>query len=127
MNDIDPKFQPAIDRLRQLIDEGVKPRSAAIQRAAEETGVDHLEFRKAYAELGRKPTTGTPDSGGERTRLSLKLDDTAKAVLANFATLNGLGFAPTVAEVLARASQVACADIANHYEQATAKLRKIES
>lgn len=69
-----------------------------------------------------------PGSTNDRApRLALTLDDDAKAVLANFATLNGLGFAPTVAEVLARASQVACADIANHYEQATAKLRKIES
>jgi predicted nucleic acid-binding protein len=62
----------------------------------------------------------------KRPRRQLKLDDRAGEVLDNFALLNSLGFAPSVQEVLDRASEVACRHIATMYDQATAKMQKLE-
>lgn len=62
----------------------------------------------------------------KKTRRQLRLDRPAGDVLDKFATLNSLGFAPSVQEVLDRASEVACRHIATMYEQATAKMQKLE-
>ena len=62
----------------------------------------------------------------KKTRRQLKLDRPAGEVLDKFATLNSLGFAPSVQEVLDRASEVACRHIATMYDQATNKMQKLE-
>ena len=66
------------------------------------------------------------EQAASKPRRQLKIDKTAGEVLDKFATLNSLGFAPSVQEVLDRASEVACRHIATMYDQATNKMQKLE-
>ncbi len=81
------------------------------------------------AKKGRTVTRTRPATADtiapQAPRRQLRIDPQAATVLDNFATLNGLGFAPSVQEVLDAASDVACQHIATLYEAATSQMRTL--
>ena len=131
-NHADPRepFVATFERLDQLIAEGVKPRSAAIKRAAEETGVDSKEFRRHFQEISRAKNDAPAEKVERGARFAPKLDDQAREALRKLGVLNSVGLAPTVDEITQGAtdyaSQQASRWVVAQYDKATASMKKIE-
>ena len=88
------------------------------------------------ANEGRTKKRGRPASIPNQTaergpRFNPKLNDEAQRALTDLATLNGLGFAPTVAEITVGATdyaaEMASRWVVQQYQKATAGLKKLEA